>query len=77
MTFGPNGLLASQVIITDYLPSCDTSTWTWRWGKREIIHLSLQCHRQNDSCIQMGSDERDIEGNRESGARYVDWTAFN
>ena len=26
-------------------------------GKREIIHLSLHCHRQNDSCIKMGSDE--------------------
>ena len=26
-------------------------------GKREIIHLSLQCHHQNDSCIKMGSDE--------------------
>ena len=25
--------------------------------KREIIHLSLHCHRQNDSCIKMGSDE--------------------
>ena len=21
----------------------------WRWGKREIIYLSLHCHRQNDS----------------------------
>ena len=30
----------------------------WRWGKREIIYLSLQCHHQNDSCIKMGSDER-------------------
>ena len=29
----------------------------WRWGKREIIHLSLHCHHQNDSCIKMGSDE--------------------
>ena len=26
-------------------------------GKREIIHLSLRCHHQNDSCIKMGSDE--------------------
>ena len=24
---------------------------------REIIYLSLHCHRQNDSCIKMGSDE--------------------
>ena len=34
--------------------------WVWRWGKREIIYLSLQaiqCHHQNDSCIKMGSDE--------------------
>ena len=29
----------------------------WRWGKREIIYLSLHCHHQNDSCIQMGGDE--------------------
>ena len=29
----------------------------WRWGKREIIYLSLHCHQQNDSCIKMGSDE--------------------
>ena len=29
----------------------------WRWGKREIIHLSLYCHHQNDSCIKMGSDQ--------------------
>ena len=29
-------------------------------GKREIIHLSLHCHHQNDSCIKMGSDERHL-----------------
>ena len=29
----------------------------WRWGKWEIIYLSLHCHHQNDSCIKMGSDE--------------------
>ena len=31
----------------------------WRWGKREIIYLSLRgCHHQNDFCIKMmGSDE--------------------
>ena len=29
----------------------------WRWGKREIIYLSLYCHHQNDFCIKMGSDE--------------------
>ena len=29
----------------------------WRWGKSEIIYLSLRCHHQNDSCIKMGSDE--------------------
>ena len=28
-----------------------------RWGKREIIYLSLHCHHLNDSCIKMGSDE--------------------
>ena len=27
-------------------------------GEREIIYLSLYCHRQNDSCIKMSSDER-------------------
>ena len=26
-------------------------------GERDIIYLSLHCHRQNDSCIKMGSDE--------------------
>ena len=26
-------------------------------GEREIIHLTLHCHHQNDSCIKMGSDE--------------------
>ena len=29
----------------------------WRWGKREIIYLSVHCHHQNDFCIKMGSDE--------------------
>ena len=29
----------------------------WRWGKREIIYLSVHCHHQNDSCIKVGSDE--------------------
>ena len=29
----------------------------WRWGKREIIYLSLHCHHQSDSCIKMGSDD--------------------
>ena len=28
-----------------------------RWGKREIIYLSLHCHHQNDSCIKVGRDE--------------------
>ena len=28
----------------------------WRWWKREIIYLSLHYHRQNDSCIKMGSN---------------------
>ena len=26
-------------------------------GKREIIYLSLHCHHQNNSCIEMGIDE--------------------
>ena len=29
----------------------------WRWGKREIIYLSLHCHYQNGSCIKMSSYE--------------------
>ena len=29
----------------------------WRWGEREIIHLSLHCHYQNDFCIKVGSEE--------------------
>ena len=29
----------------------------WRWGKREIIYLSLHCHHQNDFCTKVGSDE--------------------
>ena len=29
----------------------------WKWGERVIIHLSLHCHHQNDSCIKMSSDE--------------------
>ena len=32
----------------------------WRWGKREIIYLSLHCHHQNDTCIKMGSDESHV-----------------
>ena len=31
--------------------------YVWRWGKREIIYLSLYCHHQNDACNKMGSDE--------------------
>ena len=31
--------------------------WLWRWGKREVIYISLHCYHQNDSCIKMGSDE--------------------
>ena len=27
-----------------------------RWGKREIIYLSLHCHHHNDFCIKVGSD---------------------
>ena len=30
----------------------------WRWGKREIIYLSLHWHHQNDPYIKMDSDER-------------------
>ena len=30
----------------------------WKWGQREIIHLSLHCHHQNDFCVNTGSVER-------------------
>ena len=29
----------------------------WRWGKREIMYLTLHCHHQNDSCIKIGSEK--------------------
>ena len=32
----------------------------WRWRKREIIYLSLRCHHQNDSCIKIGSNQRNF-----------------
>ena len=35
----------------------DGEKGVWRWGKREIIYLSLHCHHQNDCCIKVGSDE--------------------
>ena len=35
----------------------DGGNGVWRWGEREITYLSLHCHHQNYSCIQMGSDE--------------------
>ena len=38
----------------------------WRWGKREIIYLSLHCHHQNDSCIKMDSDESHFNVSAES-----------
>ena len=28
-----------------------------RWGKRDIIYLSLHCHYEDDACIEMGSNE--------------------
>ena len=37
-----------------------------RWGKREIIYLSLHCHHQNDSCIKVGSDESHFNASVES-----------
>ena len=29
----------------------------WKWGKREIIYLSLHRHHQNDSYFKVGSDD--------------------
>ena len=40
----------------------DGGKGVWRWGKREIIYLSLDCHHQNDSCIKMGSDKSHFNG---------------
>ena len=37
-----------------------------RWGKREIIYLSLHCHHQNDSCIKMGSDNVSVGSDGQS-----------
>ena len=34
----------------------DGEKGVWKWGKREIIYLSLRCHHENDSCIRMDSD---------------------
>ena len=42
------------------MPIRDEEKGVWRWGKREIIYLSLRCHHQNDSCITMGSDESHV-----------------
>ena len=33
-----------------------------RWGKREIIYLTLHCHHQNDSGIKMGNDSLIVNG---------------
>ena len=38
-------------------------------GSREIIYLSLHCHRQNDSCIKMGSDVSHFNVSVGSGGR--------
>ena len=35
----------------------DGEKGVWRWGKREIIYLSLHSHHENDFCIKMGRDE--------------------
>ena len=42
---------------TAYSGRGDGGKGLWRWGKREIIYLSLHCHHQYDSCIKMDSDE--------------------
>ena len=44
----------------------------WRWGKREIIYLSLHCHHKNDSCMKMGSDEShsNVSVGGEGGVSY-------
>ena len=40
-----------------WFPQGLLGTGKWRWGKRDIIYLSLHCHHQKDSCIKMSSDE--------------------
>ena len=43
---------------TEMSPTRESLAAVWRWGKREIIYLSVCFHHQNDSaCIKMGSDE--------------------
>ena len=46
----------------------DGGKGVWRWGKREIIYLSLHCHHQNDSCIKMGSNETESHFNVSVGS---------
>ena len=35
----------------------DGEKGVWRWGEKLIIYLPLHCHHQNDSRIEMGSEE--------------------
>ena len=47
-----------RLIVRDKVTrQCPQTTTVWRWGKREIIYLSLHCRRQNDSCVKMGSNK--------------------
>ena len=43
----------------------------WRWGKREIIFISLHSHHQNGSCIKMGSDESHCEGQSQKTTTFL------
>ena len=49
----------------------------WKWGKREIIYLSLYCHHQNDFCIQVGSDESHFNVNYEGQSHKTVSTDYN
>ena len=46
-----------MVLYVHRYPKGLLGTDEWRWGKREIIYLSLHFHHQNDSCVEMGRGE--------------------
>ena len=49
----------------------------WRWVESEIMYLSLHCHHQNDSCIQMGSDESHFNVSVESDGQSHETVSTN
>ena len=55
--YSPMLLLSSFTVRYVHRNQCLLGTGEWRWGKREIIYLSLHFHHQNDCCFKMGSGE--------------------